>query len=119
MKFYYEDKLIRTSKNHVYTHALIDQRGNAITCGASRKRCEKELLRKLHEVERNLMNLENALKARATGEKRVRWFVGCTSYYINLYELKNIDKFEEYIATDKEIIHIIMHEWKIIELEAR
>ena len=37
MKFYYEDKLIRTSKTHVYTHALIGQNGKAITAAQPAK----------------------------------------------------------------------------------
>ncbi len=120
MKFYYEDKLIRTSKTHVYTHALIGQSGKAITCSATREGCEKELLRRLHNIERSLMNHENALKAQAAGKKQVRWwFDGRTSYYVKLCDIDNLDKFEEYIIADKEIIRIIMHEWKIIELEAR
>lgn len=119
MKFYYEDKLIRTSKTHVYTHALIGQSGKVITCSVTRKGCEKELIRSLHNIERSIMNYENALKAQAAGKKRVVWLDGRTSYYINLCDLDDLDKFEEYIVTAKEIIRIITHEWKIVELEVR
>ena len=119
MKFYYEDKLIRTSKTHVYTHALIGQSGKAITCSATREGCEKELLRRLHDIERSITNYENALKAQAAGKKQVMWLDGRTSYYVNLCDLDNLDEFEEYIIAGKETIHIIAHEWKIVELEAR
>ena len=119
MKFYYEDKLIRTSKTHVYTYALIGQNGKAITCSATREGCEKELLRRLHNIERSITNYENALKAQAAGKKQVRWLDGRTSYYIKLCDLDNLDEFEDYIIADKEIIRIITQEWKIVELEAR
>lgn len=119
MKFYYEDKLIRTSKTHVYTHALIGKSGEVITCSATREGCEKELLWRLHNIERSITNHENALKAKATGKKQVRWLDGRTSYYVKLCDLDDLDVFEEYIVAEKEIIFTITHEWKIVELEAK
>lgn len=119
MKFYYNDKLIRTSKTHVYTHALLDQSSKAVTCSATREGCEKELSRSIRKIEQRMMNYENALKAKAAGKTQVMWIDGRSSFYMNLNNLKSIDSFAEYIEIDKEMIRVRKHEWKIVELDAR
>lgn len=118
MKFYYNNKLIRTSKTHIYTHALIDQNGKAVTCSATREGCEKELSRRIREIEQRMVNHENALKAQASGKTQVMWKDGRSSYYMKLNQL-SLDHFAEYIEAEKEMIRIRKHEWKIVELEAR
>ena len=119
MKFYYNDKLLRTSKTHVYTHALLDHNGNVITCSATREGCKKELSRRIREIERRLTNHENAMKAHAAGKSQVRWLDGRTSFYTNLNDFKNLDGFAKYIEAAKASIRIMNQEWKIVELEAR
>ena len=118
MKFYYKDKLIRTSKTRAYTHALIDQNGKAVTCSATREGCEKELSRRIRELEQRIMNHENALRAQAAGKTQVRWVDGRSSSYVKLNTL-HLANYPEYIEAEKEMIRIRMHDWKIVELEAR
>lgn len=41
-KYYYEGKLIRTSKNHIYTHAIINtETGGCTSCHSSKELAEK------------------------------------------------------------------------------
>lgn len=119
MKFYYEDKLIRTSKTHVYTHALIDHSGKTITCSATREGCEKELSRRIREIEQRMMNHENALKAHAAGKRQVMWKDGRNSFYMNLNNFKDVASFARYVEAAKETICLMKREWKIVELESR
>ena len=46
MKFYYKGQLIRTSKSHHYTHAIIiveDNKFKCVSCSSSRELAEKAL----------------------------------------------------------------------------
>lgn len=118
MKFYFGNKLIRTSKTHVYTHALLDRGGKAITCSATREGCEKELARRIREIEQSMANHENALKAQADGKTQVEWVDGRRSFYITLDRL-HLDSFADYIEAEKEMIRVRKQDWKIVELEAK
>lgn len=118
MKYYHNGKLLRTS-THVYTHALIDQNGRAITCSATREGCTKELNRRIRESEQRIANYENALKAQAAGKTQTIWHDGRSSFYMNLNNLMGLHKFAEYLETEKKVLDVKKHEWKIVELEAR
>ena len=119
MKFYYDNKLIRTSKSHAYTHALIDQNCKAVTCSATREGCEKEHSRLVRKLEQIIQNRENALAARAAGKTQVKWLDGRKTYYLKLNERRYLDEFSKYIEADRKRLHTMIHDWKIVELEAR
>ena len=63
MRFYYNGQLVRTSKTHHYTHAILLDDGKAATCSTTRKGCEDWIARLVNESRRGIENAEAAIKA--------------------------------------------------------
>ncbi len=64
MKLYYDGKLIRTSKNHEYTHAVIDtETGSCLGCGTSLENAQAILNQNINEYETEINNCDLGLKA--------------------------------------------------------
>ncbi len=49
MKFYYEGKLMRTSKTHEYKFALLNGAGTCLSCSGTRDGIERERQRRVSE----------------------------------------------------------------------
>ena len=56
MKYYYNGRLVRTSKTHIYTHALVGTSGKAVACSSDPNRLMKE-------KELGIKNWESYLKS--------------------------------------------------------
>lgn len=116
MKFYYGDKLIRTSKNHVYTHAVLSPEGKTFTCSSSREGAEKTLRSKISWWREGAQNLQNAIKAIKAGR---------TTYTVkegrNTYTARVTGTLECYQKQIQVIEGIIAgyRSYQIVELEAR
>jgi hypothetical protein len=117
MKFYYNGKLVRTSKNHEYTHACM---ANDICkgCRTNAKAAQQIKDGKIAELTRTCNAYATAIKALNEGK----------SYYINRedrrayrvsLEGRTVEFYEEHIAWVKRDIEWIKHNWKVVELEAR
>lgn len=118
MKFYYEGNLIRTSKTRVYSFALLNSLGKAVTCSANREACEREQRRSLNEHETRIKNYRNALEAQKAGKKNVQWTDSGKTFDLPLYRVGNLEKLPEWIENEKASIAIVQS-WKVVELEAR
>lgn len=120
MKFYYNGKLIRTSKNHTYTHAVISKaNGRCLGCRANRANCESIINSEIHQYERAIEDLQERIGALDLGK---------TYYYVTFRGRSWKEKFtendtvENYLARIKEYEEYIDHvknTWKIVELEQK
>ena len=117
MKFYYNGKLIRTSKNHVYTYAVLTPGGKTFACSSSLEGAKKAVQREISLCETIRNNYRNAIKAIEAGQ----------SYYFAKESGQNWRKrlngetvadFEKYISqVESNIAYYKAHQ--IVELEAR
>lgn len=121
MKFYYNGNLIRTSKNHHYTHAVINENEKALTCSATRQGCEQFIQRYINESLEGIENSKNAIKALNAGKKGYYIKYGRITYWHSFSEYgeNTVEKCEEWIEHCKNRIEWIKANWKIVEIEER
>ena len=121
MKFYYNNKLMRTSKNHVYTHAVIDGE-NCVACSSTFEGAKKVVYSELSRCERGIQsyqNMKDALEKGATGfwdvlERKKMWVKIDKSYKYHTVESANSN-----IKYYKDRIDYVNAHWMVVELEAR
>ena len=70
MKYYYKDKLIRTSKTHNYTHAVMTAKDKLIACASSYELAEKSLISNSRFERSNLKYYMAQLKAINNGAEK-------------------------------------------------
>lgn len=117
MKFYYEGKLIRTSKTHEYKYAAISSSGHCLKCSATKQGAQAELDRIFRESMRNLEFYRAALQALEIGEARVRnsrgeWIKLDTTWY-------KPEELRKWIKSIEENAPTFYERNKVVELEAR
>ena len=123
MKFYYNGQLMRTSKNHNYTHAVVieDEKGlRCYGCHKDAKGCEAEINRSINECLRGIDNANEALKALAAGKdgyyakdgRGRRWFT-------KFKNTSTVEFYNNWINDNKAYIDTVRRTWKVVELEAR
>ncbi len=117
MKFYYEGKLVRTSKNHHYTHAVISGTGNVFTCSSSEELARKALNAHLSGYRTGIENNRRAIKAIEQGKTSYLVKEGRSNYPTKLRHTK--EEYEEGIRHMQDTIEWITNTWKVIELEER
>ena len=117
MKFYYNDKLVRTSKTHEYRygvyHTKIDK---VIACSASKDGAQSFIDAKIADLNRRIENNENALKAIAKGKTHYDYKDGRKTYY---EKVSSEESHKEWLKDYKEILENVKRTHKIVELEAR
>lgn len=122
MKFYYQNKLIRTSKNHNYTHAVIDaQTGRCLGCRTTMDACKSIITEKINHCHQGIHNCNEIIKALEAGKSgyyskdgRRTWW--CKFDNPNHYTIENA---HEWIEDYKNEIDRIQQNLKIVELECR
>lgn len=116
MKFYYEGKLIRTSKTHDYKYAaLINEK--CLKCSGTKQGAEAEISRLIREAENNIAFYESALQAYEKGSTMVRsrrgdWVKLDTAWYTP----ENLRDWKE---SEHKRLNFIKENAKVVELEAR
>ena len=121
MKFYYKDMLVRTSKNHQYTHALIDTEKKAVIgCRTSYDACLALLGSETHRHLEQIENAERKIDAIENGRPTYIYKDGRKSYRIEVTDCgaKKMDAYEWLDLAKKSLANINMN-WRIVELEAR
>lgn len=116
MKFYYDGKLVRTSKTHVYSHAVL-WAGEVVACSGSYELARKELASRISRLESSNNNCKLAVAAIERGD-RFYWAKekcgrGWNSYRVKIEWSK--EKYLEIIAANEET----KKKYEIVELEAR
>lgn len=118
MKFYYDGKLIRTSKTHHYTHAVVNTAtGKCLTCSSTLKGCEQFVSSHLNGYRCGIKNCKTAIKAIEDGKTRYNFTDGRRTFVEKIYWTK--EEYEERIADREDSIERIEKNWKIVELEER
>lgn len=126
MKFYYEGHLVRTSKNHIYTHACIHKKEDGtfrlIGCSSTKEGAEKL---KTYEVNQNLSGIETnkrAIKALEQGKKGITIHTrigGGYSFFWKFEKNVTVESLTKEIEEYKEYLDYLAKHWQIVELEAR
>lgn len=121
-KFYYNGKLIRTSENHIYTHALINGVGKVVTCSATFDGCLKEKNRRISQVRQMIANLESKKKALQMGKAGYYVKDGRHTYYERFdptLKCDTLDGIDENLNWYNERIDFLRDNDIIVELEMR
>ena len=119
MKFYYNGKLMRTSKNHIYTHAVVEEDKYLIGCRANKDSARSLITSEIFRLEQGIKNAEAHIKAMQRGDKMYKAIEGRRSYYMPIYKSDSIEDTEKYIESNKKRIEFIKENWKVVELEAK
>ena len=120
MKFYYNGKLIRTSKNHEYTHAVIDiTTGKCKGCRANEYTASTIISTECAWYERQIDNYRNAIKALESGKKGYYAKDGRRTYFSRFDADASVENYTRWIEWNMEHIKEIKANWKVVELEAR
>lgn len=122
MKFYYKDILVRTSDNHHYTHAIINENEQGgitrvYACCSSRELAEKRYNNEMSYNKQQRDFLKELLKARAEGKDKF-YFKGkikFTKEYKKWTDKSLQEDIDDYDARIERYYRIA----KIVELEER
>lgn len=119
-KFYYNGNLMRTSQNHIYTHALIHiSGGKPITCSASYDGCLKEKNKRLSHCNQEINNCKAEIKALQNGKAGFYYKDGRDTWYHKFSKDETIEKAQETLDWYTKRIETITNEYIIVELEMR
>lgn len=120
MKFYYNGELIRTSKNHIYTHAVIDTLKNECKgCRANKQTAESIISSEISRLEKEITECKSAIKALGQGKRYYVVKMCRRSYPIYFEKNDTVEKYEDHIKWYINKIEEIKATWKVVELEAR
>lgn len=118
MKFYYEGQLIRTSKNHHYSHACLvktDDGYKCMGCSSSREGAEKIKQEQIRRLERYIENCKSSIKAIEDGEKTFR---NQKNEKVRIF-FSTAEEAYEAIQKAQSNIRFYEENWIIVKLEER
>lgn len=117
-KFYYNGKLVRTSKTHHYTHAVINTKtGKAVGCRSSREAAEAIIASEINWRNDVIANYERAVKAIEKGETWYTEREGRKSYRMRVS--RTAEEYKAFAEQTAERQKEILRDWKVVELEER
>ena len=122
MKFYYEGKLIRSSKCHVYSHAVLDKGRNncCVGCRADKRNAEAVISSEISGNRRAIKNLHAMIKAFNEGKKGCWIDEGRGRSWLRKFDSDDsVESFEKWIKSHENRIAYIEENWVVVELEAR
>lgn len=120
MKFYYNGQLVRTSKNHEYTHAVINiVSGGCMGCRVGKDKAEAIISTEVAKYEKQIANYENAIKALQNGKSGYYAKDGRHTYFSKFSADNTVEKYREWIAWNMDYINKVKANWQVVELEAR
>lgn len=127
MKFYYNGKLVRTSKTHEYHFGILEPKtGKIVSCHGTYEAAQKEHRRPISEAETSIKRCRAAIAAIESGKKFFYW--KWNNRYLEKVKLTETDfkgrnraevgTWEEYIDQYNQFIEAHRAR-QIVELEAR
>lgn len=120
MKFYYNGQLVRTSKSHEYTHAVIDTiTGGCKGCRVGKDKAEAIISTEVAYYEKKINNYTNAIKAMKNGKNGYYAKDGRHTYFRKFSSDSTIERYNEWIEWNRNYINSVKANWKVVELEAR
>ena len=120
-RFYYNGELIRTSKDHTYTHAALNiNTGKCYGCSSTYKGAQANIDRMISGYRTGIENSKLAIKALEKGA-RGYWVKigGGRSYFERFFKEDTIESFEEYIKACEDKLDWIAENLRVVELEMR
>lgn len=119
MKFYYDGKLVRTSKTHDYKFAIMWPDGECTSCHGTLEAAKKEYRRRIAEIEGAISEDRQIIQAIRQGREYFRYKVCRTWFRIKLTgEKGRVEYWEEEIAQLNKRIEELEAR-RIVDLEAR
>lgn len=121
MKYYYNDQLIRTSKNHKYTHAVIkrvDGKIVCVGCSSSEDGARKIKQKEVSYYETRIANNEAAIKALKDGKSGYYYKDGRKTGYCKFEPERTIEFYEECKA-DNEATLNNLKKWEVVAIEEK
>lgn len=120
MKYYYNGQLIRTSKNHIYTHAVIDITDNGcVGCRADEDKAEAIIRTEISATKRSIENCKSAIKALESGKDGYFVKEGRRTWFNRFTSTSTVERYSEAIERLNAYIDRINTTWRVVELEAR
>lgn len=120
MKFYYNGELIRTSKNHEYTHAVIDVRNNGCYgCRTSAKAAQAIIDTHIRNCDEEINNCMVAVKALKAGKSGYIAQVGRNKYPHIFAKDDTVESYMEWIEDRIARKHELQDNLIVVELEQR
>ena len=117
-KFYYNGKLVRTSKTHDYKYAIAyTDDSKILSCHGTYEAAQKEMNKRITEQQQTIYNLNNAKKALINGSKYYFVKFGRNEYRTEL-PYQTVEEFNEKIKTHEKMIEWYRNNRKIVELQA-
>ena len=117
MKFYYNGNLIRTSKTHTYTHAVLKPDGKPFACSSSLDGAKKAIQKEIGGWETSKKNCREAIKAINAGKPYCFFQHGRMTIKVSL-KGETVADYEKHIQEYDRIIEKYKS-YQIVELEAR
>lgn len=120
MKYYYNNTLIRTSKTHKYTHAVINEVDGKVICygcSSSKAGAEKIKNTEISYYQRRIANGQNALKALDAGKSGYYYKDGRHTEFIK-FEEHDREFYERYLDEAEQAVERY-NKWQIVEIEER
>ncbi len=119
MKFYYNGKLMRTSKTHEYHYAIVKVDGSkAWSCHGTYNAAQKEMNRVIAERQSAIDSLNERKKALLSGRKYYFIKDGRREYKYTFTEGDTVEDCIERIEKAEAKLKWFIENWKIVELQA-
>lgn len=120
-KFYYNGKLVRTSENHNYTHAVIvvnDQGEFNGLCGCrtSENAAQSIISSEISAYNRGIENCMSKVKAMQAGKNCYYCKDGRRGFYERISKDESVERLLGWAETAKQRIEWIRTHWKVVEL---
>lgn len=120
MKYFFEGQQIRASKTHHYTHACIVRHEGKIICrgcSSSKQGAEKVKADQIAYLDRAIEGYKKAIEAFEAGKSG---YVSKRNGFVRFSEIDfNLEKWQEYLESDRECRDRIEKTWQIVEIEER
>lgn len=117
MKYYYNEKLIRTS-DHEYTHAVIDMTtGKCKGCRGSEDKAMAIKAAEISKYEARITGCHKQIKALAEG--KTFWYCKQGRNIFKTTIRRTKEELEQMIEDNQKYIDSIEQDWQIVKLEAR
>lgn len=123
MKFYYNGVLVRTSKGHNYTHAVIgnlkaDGKYELWGCRSNREAAQQIIDSRISMIQNNIKNTQKIIEAIQNGESGWTEIWKGRRFFHKFTADDTVEKYQKYIAIEQERIQQAKS-LRVVELEAR
>ena len=120
MKFYYDGKLVRTSKTHEYHYGIYNKRFERMrSCHSTKELAEKELNTYINQPLNWNENTKEAIKAFQSGKKGYWSKEGHRSFFIPFEKGLTVEALERSLKENQERHELRKNTFCVVELEVR